>query len=57
MSRIAAFSPLATSIAVLAVFALLVGGVIVVRRGDRTRGVLMLACAVVIMGNVLIWTL
>ncbi|WP_294330465.1 hypothetical protein [uncultured Sphingomonas sp.] len=43
------------SIAVLAVLALSWGGVTVLRRGDRQRGVLMLLCALVILGNVLIW--
>lgn len=37
------------------------GGVTMIRRGnqkggDRTKGVLMLVCAVVLVGNVLIWT-
>lgn len=48
--------PLTMGIATLAVLALAWGGVTVLRRGDRQRGVLMLACALVILGNVLIWT-
>ena len=38
------------------VVALIWGGVVILRRGDRTKGVLMLVCAVVLLGNVLIWT-
>lgn len=32
------------------------GGVTMIRRGERQKGVLMLICAVVLVGNVLIWT-
>ena len=53
-------SPLATlmlGVAVLAVGALTSGGyVAIARRGERQKGVLMLICAAVILGNVLIWT-
>jgi len=56
LSSLSALHPLMTSIAVLAVLALAWGGVTVLRRGDRQRGVLMLICALVILGNVLIWT-
>jgi hypothetical protein len=28
-----------------------------IRKGERQKGVLMLACAVIAVGNVLIWTL
>ncbi len=49
---------LAPSIAMLAVVALTIGGVGQMRRpADRRRGALMLACAVVLLGNVVIWTL
>lgn len=50
---------IAPAIAMLAVFALVAGGLFLVRRGgaDRTKGVLMLVCAVVILGNVVIWTM
>jgi len=42
----------------LAVFALLWGGVTILRSGqDRTRGVLMLVAACVLLGNVAILTL
>ncbi len=44
------------AVAMLAVFALLVGGFRLVRR-DRQRGLLMIAAALVIFGNVLIWTI
>jgi hypothetical protein len=45
------------SIAMLAIFALVAGGMWLVMRGaDRKRGLLMLAAAIVLLGNVLIWT-
>ncbi len=45
-------------IAMLAVFALTAGGVWLLRRGeDRKRGWLMLAAALVLFGNVLVWTI
>jgi hypothetical protein len=45
-------------IAMIAVFALTAGGVVLLRRGDDgKRGLLMLAAALVLFGNVLIWTL
>ena len=47
--------PIMLSICVLAMFALVWGGLRTVR-SDRTKGVLMLACALVILGNLLIWT-
>ena len=51
-------APLVLGIAMLAVFALIAGGVFLIRRSriDRTRGVLMLVAAVVLLGNVLIAT-
>lgn len=51
-------SALVLSLAMLAAGALIVGGVKLIRRGGDTRskGVLMLVCAAVIAGNVLIWT-
>ncbi|WP_326525115.1 hypothetical protein [Sphingomonas sp.] len=49
---------LAPTIAMLAVFALTWGGIyLIVKQRDRKKGALMLACALVILGNVLIWTL
>lgn len=49
---------IASGIAMIAVFALTWGGSVVLRRdGDKKRGWLMLAAALVLFGNVLIWTL
>lgn len=45
------------SITMLAAGALLWGGVILIRRGERQKGVLMLVAAAVLLGNVLIWTI
>lgn len=45
------------SLAVLGMFALLWGGVVQLRRGVRHKGALMLAAALVVLGNLLIWTL
>lgn len=49
-------APLFLGLAMLAVFALLAGGVFLIRRrrAERTRGVLMLVAALVLLGNVLI---
>lgn len=47
----------APGIAMLAAFACVAGGIATMRRGDRRKGVLMLVMAVVLVGNVLIWTL
>lgn len=45
------------SIAMIAVVALVWGGAVLIRRGTAQRqGVLMIVCAAVILGNVLIWT-
>ena len=44
------------SVAMIAIAALLVGGVVLLRAGkDRKRAWLMLAAAIVLLGNVLIW--
>lgn len=51
-----ALNPILLSIAVLAMFALVWGGVRQYRT-DRTKGVLMIVCALVLLGNLLIWTL
>ena len=51
-----AIAKAAPGIAMLAVFGLIWGGVRSWRR-DRQRAVLMIVCAVVILVNVLIWTL
>lgn len=53
-----ALESLAPSIAMLGALACLGGGVwTITKRKDRTKGVLMLVMAVVLIGNVLIWTL
>jgi hypothetical protein len=51
-----ALNPLLLSIAVLAMFALLWGGIRTWRTGDRQKGVLMLVAALVLLGNLLIWS-
>ncbi len=46
------------SIMMLAVFALAVGGLyVLLRRGERKRGLLMLVASLVMLGNVLVWAL
>ena len=46
------------SIAVLAAFALIAGGLwLLVKRGERKQGALMILAAIVLFANVLIWTL
>jgi hypothetical protein len=48
----------ALSIAVLAAFALAIGGLyLLIKRKERKQGLLMLLCATVFFVNVLIWTL
>lgn len=51
-----AIAKAAPGIAMLAVFGLIFGGVRTWQR-DRQRALLMIACAAVILANVLIWTL
>ncbi len=43
------------SLATCGVILLAWGGWRTIRRGDRQKGVLMLVCAAVVLGNVLIW--
>jgi hypothetical protein len=46
-----------TPLALLAVFALLGGGVVLFRKdGFRTQAILMVIAALVLFGNILIWT-
>jgi hypothetical protein len=45
------------SIVVIAALLLALGGVRLLQRGDRPKGVLMLVAALVLVANVLIWTL
>jgi len=48
----------APAIAMLAAFALVLGGIALIRRPDaRTKGVLMLVAAAVLVANVMIWPL
>ena len=48
----------APSVAMLAVFACLIGGGWMIAKGiDRRKGVLLIVMAVVLLGNVLIWTI
>jgi len=45
------------SIAILAAFALIAGGIwLVFKRGERKQGALMILAALVLFANVLIWT-
>ncbi|NIJ20478.1 hypothetical protein FHS95_002170 [Sphingomonas naasensis] len=52
-----ALNPLMLSIAVIAMFALVWGAVRTWRGGDRFKGVLMLIAALVLLGNLLIWSI
>ena len=55
---LAAIAGAAPAIAMLGVFACLIGGgTLIVKRRDIRKGVLMLVMAAVLLGNVLIWTL
>jgi hypothetical protein len=47
----------APAIAMLAAFALVIGGVTLIRRRNPQKGVLMLVMALVLVGNVVIWTM
>lgn len=55
-SRTGPLASVLLSVAVIAMFVLVWGGIVLIRRGERTKGVLMIVCAVVVLGNVLIWT-
>ncbi|WP_394647722.1 hypothetical protein [uncultured Sphingomonas sp.] len=55
LNGVAAMAP---AVAMLAAFACAIGGgYLLVKRRERLKGVLMLVMAVVLVGNVLIWTL
>ncbi|WP_294194672.1 hypothetical protein [uncultured Sphingomonas sp.] len=55
LNGVAAMAP---AFAMLAAFACAIGGgYLLVKRRERLKGVLMLVMAVVLVGNVLIWTL
>ena len=52
------FAALAMGIAMLAAFALVIGGVkLALKPEDRKRGLLMIVAAAVLVGNVLMWTI
>ena len=47
----------ALAVAMIAAFLLILGGIRLIRRGEhRQQGVLMLVAALVLVGNVLVWT-
>lgn len=51
------FSAIALALAMLAAFLLLLGGLkLVLARQTRSRGILMIAAALVLVMNVMIWT-
>lgn len=53
-----ALAGIAPTIAMIAILALIAGGIYLIRTGqNRTKGVLMLVAAAVFFGNVLLWTL
>ena len=52
----ATLNPLLLSVSMLGVFALLWGGIRTLN-ADRTRGLLMMVAAAVVLGNLLIWSL
>ena len=52
-----ALNSIMLSIAVVAMGGLAWGGVRTFRGGERQKGVLMIVCAAVILGNLLIWNL
>lgn len=55
LTSIAAAAP---AIAMLAFFACLIGGIaMIVKRRDMRKGVLLLVMAVVLLGNVVVWTI
>jgi hypothetical protein len=49
--------PTIGTVAMLATIALVAGGVYKLRQGDRQKGLLMLVCALVLVGNLLIWVI
>ena len=50
------FASAAMALAMIAAFLLIAGGVQLMRRGERQKGLLMIAAAAVLVMNVLIWT-
>ncbi len=56
MNELPAVASAALAVMMIAVFALTIGAVVLIRRGDWRKGGLMLAAAAVMLSNVLIWT-
>ncbi len=56
MQELPAAGATVLAILMLAAFALAAGGVWFIRKSERQKGVLMIVCALVALGNVLIWT-
>ncbi len=54
--ELSAAANLTLSLLLIAAVVLVWGGVTMIRKGDRTKGLLMIVCAMVLVGNVLIWT-
>ncbi|MFA5965834.1 MAG: hypothetical protein WC804_17605 [Sphingomonas sp.] len=50
-------NPAVLAIAMLAAFACAIGGGVMIRRGERRKGMLMLVMTVVLVANVAIWTM
>lgn len=48
---------IALSLGMLAFFALVAGGIVLLRRDERQKGLLMIAAGIVILANVLIWAM
>ncbi len=55
--ELSAAANMTLSLLLIAAVVLVWGGVTMIRKGDRTKGILMIVCAVVLVGNVLIWTI
>jgi len=55
--QLAGLYPWLAALTMLAVFALVWGGAVIFRRGDRQKGVLMVVAALVLLANVAIWTI
>jgi high-affinity Fe2+/Pb2+ permease len=56
-ARMSGFSDAAMAIAVVAAFLLAAGGIkLALDRATRTRGILMIVAALVLLTNVMIWT-
>ena len=50
-------NPAILALAMIAAFACAIGGGVMIRRGDRRKGMLMLVMTVVLVANVAVWTL